>query len=289
MHKPLLGAHMSIAGGPANALLRGRSIDCDAIQMFTRNANRWDSRDLTDKEIAAFHEAREATGLAHVVAHSSYLINLGSPDEALWARSQGALATELERCRLLGIAHYVLHPGAHMGAGEEAGLQRIADGLTATLAAFGDGVTILLENTAGQGTALGYSFEQLHWLLENSPAERLGVCFDTAHALAGGYDLRDAAGYAATWDAFDRTIGLERLAAIHLNDSKRDLGSRVDRHTHIGEGALGLEPFRLLVNDVRLRHIPMLLETPKNEDLAEDIMNLATLRSLVAAAPPPEG
>ncbi|NLD42943.1 MAG: deoxyribonuclease IV [Chloroflexi bacterium] len=289
MHKPLLGAHMSIAGGPANALLRGRSIDCDAIQMFTRNANRWDSRDLTDKEIAAFHEAREATGLAHVVAHSSYLINLGSPDEALWARSQGALATELERCRLLGIAHYVLHPGAHMGAGEEAGLQRIADGLTATLAAFGDGVTILLENTAGQGTALGYSFEQLRWLLENGPAERLGICFDTAHALAAGYDLRDAAGYAATWDAFDRTIGLERLAAIHLNDSKRDLGSRVDRHTHIGEGALGLEPFRLLVNDVRLRHIPMLLETPKNEDLAEDIMNLATLRSLVAAAPPPEG
>lgn len=289
MHKPLLGAHMSIAGGPANALLRGRSIDCDAIQMFTRNANRWDSRDLTDKEIAAFHEAREATGLAHVVAHSSYLINLGSPDEALWARSQAALATELERCRLLGIAHYVLHPGAHMDAGEQAGLQRIADGLTATLDAFGDGVTILLENTAGQGTALGYSFEQLRWLLENGPAERLGICFDTAHALAAGYDLRDAAGYAATWDAFDRTIGLERLAAIHLNDSKRDLGSRVDRHTHIGEGALGLEPFRLLVNDVRLRHIPMLLETPKNEDLAEDIMNLATLRSLVAAPAPPEG
>ncbi len=284
MLTPLLGAHMSISGGPANALVRGHSIGCDAIQMFTRNANRWEAQDLTPEQIDGFRQARESTGLTCVVAHASYLINLGSPDNALWERSQQALVSELERCRLLGIDRYVLHPGAHMEAGEEVGLERVAAALTAVLSASAGGARILLENTAGQGSALGHSFEQLRWLLDRStPTERLGVCFDTAHALASGYDLRDAAGYAATWDSFDRVIGLERLGAIHLNDSKRELASHVDRHTHIGQGALGLEPFRLLLNDARLTHVPMLLETPKGEDLAEDVMNLATLRGLIGA------
>jgi len=283
MSMPILGAHMSIAGGPANALVRGRSIGCDAIQMFTRNANRWDAKDLTSDQVDAFMRARRETGLEQIVAHASYLINLGSPDDTLWQRSQQALLSELERCHVLGIDRYVLHPGAHMDASAEAGLERVASALTTCLGTSAPDVTILLENTAGQGSVLGQSFEQLRWLLDHAaPTERLGVCFDTAHALAAGYDLRDPAGYAGTWDAFDRVIGRQRLGAIHLNDSVRELGSHIDRHTHIGQGALGLEPFRLLVNDQRLRHLPMLLETPKGEDLAEDVMNLATLRSLVA-------
>ncbi len=288
MPMPLFGAHMSIAGGPHNALLRGRSICCDCIQMFTRNANRWEAKPLTEEEVARFRATREETGYEHVVAHASYLINLGSPDEALWRRSLGALVTELARCRLLGIDRYVLHPGAHMGTGPEVGLHRIADGLTAALAETdGSGVTILLENTAGQGTLLGATFEELRWLLEHAaPAERLGVCLDTAHAVAAGYVFGDAAAHEALWGTFDGVIGRERLGALHLNDSKREPGSRVDRHTHIGEGSLGLEPFRLLVNDPRLQGIPMLLETPKGEDLAEDVMNLATLRGLVGRQDP---
>jgi len=284
MEKLRLGAHMSIAGAPANALYAGRSIGCDAIQMFTRNANRWTSKELTPKEIDDFKRAHAETGIDPVVAHSSYLINLGSPDEALWRKSLEALITEMRRCRQLGLVDYVLHPGAHMGAGEEAGLERIAQGLTLALeATAGSGVTIVLETTAGQGSVLGYRFEQLAWLMEHArPTERLGVCFDTAHALAAGYEYRTPERYEALWQEFEAVIGLERLRVIHLNDSLKDVGSRIDRHTHIGQGYVGLEAFRLLLNDPRLRRVPMLLETPKSEDLHEDIENLAILRSLVA-------
>ncbi|MHB1294194.1 MAG: deoxyribonuclease IV [Anaerolineae bacterium] len=279
-----LGAHMSISGGPANALRRGHSIGCGAVQMFTRNANRWDAKDLSAAEIDAFAQARSETCPAAVVAHSSYLINVGSPDEELWLKSVKALTSELERCAQLGIACYVLHPGAHMGAGEEAGLARVVQGLDAACAATGgNDVTILLETTAGAGTILGGAFEQLAWLADHlaEPA-RGGICLDTAHVFAAGYDLRTPEVYEATWQAFDATIGIERLQALHLNDSKGDLGSHLDRHEHIGKGKLGLEAFRLLVNDARLRGLPMLLETPKGEDLHEDVENLACLRSLVA-------
>ena len=284
MDKLRLGAHMSISGAPANALVAGRSIGCDAIQMFTRNANRWSSKDLTPKEISDFHQARADTGIDPVVAHSSYLINLGSPDEALWQKSLGALVTEMSRSQQLGIVDYILHPGAHMGAGEEAGLARIARGLTEALAATkGMDVIILLETTAGQGSVLGHRFEQLAWLIEHvQPEARSGVCFDTAHALAAGYEYRTRESYEALWREFDAIIGLRRLRAIHLNDSLKDLGSHVDRHTHIGKGYVGLEAFQMLLNDPRLRRAPMLLETPKSEDLHEDIENLATLRGLVA-------
>lgn len=292
---PRLGAHMSIAGGPAQALYRGASIGCAAIQMFTRNANRWSAKDLTPEEIAAFHRARAETGIDPVVAHSSYLINLGSPDEALWQRSVEALVTELERCQQLGIDRYVLHPGscAAASAGEtavEEGLERVARGLARALQAT-EGVTILVEIMAGQGAGLGRTFEELRWLLEHAtPGERLGVCFDMAHALAAGYEYRDAAAYEAMWAAFEASIGRARLGCIHLNDSKRDLGSHVDRHTHIGEGYVGLEAFRLLLNDSRLHHVPMLLETPKEEDLADDVRNLATLRALLESpVPQPAG
>lgn len=278
-----LGAHMSIAGTPAHALLAGRSIGCDAIQMFTRNANRWSSTELTPEDVNEFVEARARTGIQDIVAHSSYLINLGSPDEALWQRSLRGLVTEMGRCQQLGIADYVLHPGAHMGEGEEAGLERVARGLNAALeATAGAGVIILLETTAGQGTVLGHRFEQLRWLIQHaSPGERLGVCFDTCHALAAGYEYRTPPAYRAMWGEFDAIIGLQRLRAIHLNDSLKDLGSHLDRHQQIGQGYVGLETFRLLVNDRALWHAPMLLETPKDEDLHQDVENLATLRSLV--------
>lgn len=292
MPAPRLGAHMSISGGPAKALERGHSIGCDAIQMFTRNANRWASKDLTDDEAQAFHRAFESTGIHPVIAHSSYLINLASPDDDLWARSVEALIVEMRRCRQLGVRDYVLHPGAHMDAGEEAGMARVVAGLReAFQATTGDDVAVLLEITAGQGSALGATFEQLAWMVHHAePAARAGVCFDTAHALAAGYDFRDAENYRAMWQHFCDTIGLERLRAIHLNDAKRELGSHIDRHEHIGEGCVGLEAFRLLVNDPALRHVPMLLETPKGEDMHEDVENLARLRGLIgktSATPPP--
>lgn len=281
---PRLGAHMSIAGGPAKALERGHSIGCDAIQIFTRNANRWTSKDLTDDEVQAFVEAKASTGIHPVVAHSSYLINLASPDDALWLKSVGALVTEIERCRRLGVRDYVLHPGAYMDTGEEAGMARVVEGLREAFAATADAdVIVLLENTAGQGSALGTTFEQLAWMADHAePAARVGVCFDTAHALAAGHEFRDAESYAAMWRRFDAVIGIQRLRAIHLNDAKRDLASHVDRHEHIGQGCVGLEAFRLLVNDPALRHVPMLLETPKGEEMREDVENLARLRGLIA-------
>ena len=284
LQAPLLGAHMSIAGGPANALKRGASIGCTAIQMFVKSSNRWVTRDLTAKEISAFWQTRRETGIGAVVAHSAYLINLASPDDTLWTKSVDAAITELRRCQQLGIGQWVVHPGADTGSGEEAGLRRIALGLSTALEATADAdVTILLEITAGQGSSLGHTFEQLAWLLEHAdPTERLGVCFDTAHALAAGYEFREGVGYTAMWQQFNDVIGLERLGAIHLNDSKRDLGTHVDRHEQIGQGFLGVEPFRLLLNDPALRHIPMILETPKGPDLKEDIENLALLRSLIA-------
>ncbi|NLG51312.1 MAG: deoxyribonuclease IV [Chloroflexi bacterium] len=283
MNRLRLGAHMSIAGGPANALRRGHSIECDAIQMFTRNANQWRARDLTTEEVAEFRRVRAETGISPVVAHSSYLINLATPDDALWTKSLNALLDETDRCQQLGICDYVLHPGSHVGAGEEAGLERVLQALdTACEETAGSPVRVVLEITAGQGTNLGYRFEQLAWLIERAAApERLGVCFDTAHAFAAGYDLRDEASYRATWQEFDAVIGLDQLRVIHLNDSKRELGSRVDRHEQIGEGSLGVEAFRLLVNDPALRHVPMLLETPKGEEMLEDIVNLTVLRSLI--------
>ncbi|MFO7917828.1 MAG: deoxyribonuclease IV [Anaerolineae bacterium] len=283
MSEPRLGAHMSIAGGPANALLRGDSIACDTIQMFTRSSSRWRSKALSPEQMRAFEAARQETGIHPIIAHSSYLINLASPKESLWQRSVEALITELIRCQQLDIPAYVLHPGHHTGSGEAEGLARVAEGLrTALQATAEDQVTILLENTAGQGTGLGYTFEHLSWLIKHAePQERLGVCFDTAHAFAAGYEFRRPAAYGEMLGTFDDVIGLERLGVIHLNDSKRDLGSRVDRHEHIGEGYIGRKAFRLLVNDERLRDVPMILETPKGPGLREDIKALALLRDLI--------
>jgi deoxyribonuclease-4 len=227
-------------------------------------------------------------GIRPIVGHTSYLLNLCSPHDDLWCKSIDTLVIELERCEELGVPWLVLHPGAHVGTGEEAGVARMARALGKVHAATpGFRTRLLLETTAGQGTRLGYRFEHLAWLLRQTPAgERLGICLDTCHVFAAGYELRTPDGYAATMRAFDRVIGLERLEAIHLNDSKGELGSRKDRHEHIGKGHIGLEGFRHLLNDARLARLPGILETPKSDDLHEDRENLAVLRCLRAGTAP---
>ena len=282
--KLLLGAHQSIAGGVEKSLDRGAEVGCDTIQIFVKTPNRWVSKPLAQENIDAFRTAVAETGIWPVFAHSMYLINMATPDDTLWHKSLDALADDLDRCEQLGLPGLVIHPGSHMGSGEEVGIARIAAALDEVHVRLpGYNVQVWLEVTAGQGAHLGYTFAQLGAMIGAArEPERLGVCFDTAHAFAAGYELRTSEGYEATWREFDETLGLDRLKAIHLNDSKKDLGSRVDRHEHIGKGLLGLEPFRLLLNDPRFRGIPMTLETEKSKDLVEDKENLAVLRSLVA-------
>lgn len=283
---PLLGAHESTAGGLHLAFARIASVGGEALQVFTRNQRQWQAPPLTGEEIARFRaEKNQAAGMP-VASHASYLINLGSGNQELAAKSVLAFAEELRRCDLLGIPWVVIHPGSHGGDGVEAGLARVAENLDAAFTAAGEksAVRILLETTAGQGTGLGARFEELAWLINTSRfAGRLGVCLDTCHIFAGGYDFRTPAAYARTMAEFDRTVGLDRLFFVHLNDCKKELGSRVDRHEHIGQGRIGLEGFRLLLNDPRFAMLPLTLETPKGEDLAEDRENLRVLRSLMAS------
>jgi deoxyribonuclease-4 len=283
-----LGAHESIAGGIHKAFDRAASVGCDTVQIFVKPNRAWAVPALSEEDVSRFRAKADATGIRPVVAHTSYLLNLASPKDDLWHKSINTLAIELERCDRLGVPWLVLHPGAHVGTGEEAGLARMARGLgevhevTETL-----DTRILLETTAGQGTQLGYRFEHLAWLRERTPdGERLGICLDTCHVFTAGYELRTREGYAATMAAFDRVIGLEHLKAVHLNDSKRDFGARRDRHEHIGDGQIGLDGFRHLVNDPRLANRPGLLETPKSDDLHEDRRNLTVLRSLLKDPPP---
>ena len=260
-----LGAHESISGGLYKAFDRAQSATCDAVQIFVKSNRSWAVKPLTEDEVAQFKVKAEQTGIQPVVGHTSYLLNLGTPDDALWARSRDMLITELERCEALGVSWLVLHPGSHVGSGEEAGMARVAQGLGEVHAATpGFRAQILLETTAGQGSSLGHTFEQLARIIALAPeGERLGVCLDTCHVFAAGYELRTEEGYAATIEAFDRAIGLERLKALHLNDTKGELGNRKDRHEHIGKGHIGLEGFRNLLNDPRLAHLPGFLETPK--------------------------
>lgn len=280
---PKLGAHMSIAGGYFQAFHRGQQVGCEAIQVFTKQPNRWAARPITEEEAAAFLKAQEETGIAPVIAHDAYLINLASPEEGLWKKSLDAFQVEIERADTLGIPYLVTHAGAHKGTGEEAGLQRIVEALDLVCERTPEAqVMILLETTAGQGTYLCYRFEHIAWLLDHARCpDRLGVCFDTCHAFAAGYDLRTPEAYAETMAQFKEIIGLEHLKAFHLNDCRKGLGSRVDRHAHIGEGELGLEAFRALVNDPRFQDHPMVLETPKGPEMEEDRMNLAVLRGLM--------
>lgn len=282
---PLLGAHMSIAGGYHKAVEAAAALGMDCVQLFTKNNNQWKAAPLADDDAARFEAALERTGIRLPCAHDSYLINLASPQDELWERSIDAFVVELERADRLGLAGVVMHPGACTGSTEEEGLARVVEAFDRVLDRTAGGRTgIWVETTAGQGTTLGWRFEHLAAILDGvRDPSRFGVCLDTCHVFAAGYPLGTRAEYRATLDEFDRLVGLERLRACHLNDSLKPLGSRVDRHAHIGEGHLGLEPFRHLLNDPRLAELPMYLETNKGERDGRDLdaINLETLRSLI--------
>jgi deoxyribonuclease IV len=276
-----LGAHMSISGGVEKAVVRGQEVGCEAIQIFTKNSNQWKAKPLMATEVKAFRDACQTAGIGPVIAHSAYLINLAAPDETLYEKSIQASLDELQRCELLDIPYLVIHPGAHLGTGEEQGLTRIAAAINRIhreAPKLRAGLT--LEVTAGQGTVLASKFEHFAAILAQvDEPERLGCCLDTCHLLAAGYDFRTRQGYDQMMDAWNALVGIERIRAIHLNDSKKDLGSRVDRHEHIGQGYIGTQGFELLLNDPRLSHLPMVLETPKEDNA--DVHNLAMLRSLM--------
>ncbi len=288
-----IGAHMSIAGGCDKAVLAAQRFGFTAVQLFTKNNNQWRAPELTPAHVDTFRNALADAGLVDPVAHNSYLINLASPDDALWQKSIDAMVVEVERCHLLGIKDLVAHPGAHMGRGEDEGLSRIAAGLDQvhqrTKAC---DVVIDLETTAGQGSCLGHRFEHLGRILELvAEPERLGICVDTCHVFAAGYSLATQEEYDGTMGELDRCAGLHRVRVWHLNDSLRELGSRVDRHTGIGRGCLGVEPFRFVLNDSRFQNVPMIMETPKGiEDGEElDAINFRTLRGLIVPASAPKG
>lgn len=284
MSTPLIGAHMSIAGGMERAFPRGEKLGCTAMQVFTKNANRWQGKPLTGADAEAFRAAWAQSPIESVIAHDTYLINLAAPDEEKWVKSRAAFLDEMQRCALLGIPGLVMHPGAHMGAGEEAGLARLCEAFRAIFAVAPAEVTVLLENTAAQGTYLGGRFEHLAAIMDGVPEGRFGVCFDTCHAFAAGYDLSSAEGYEAVMAEFERLVGVKHIRAFHVNDSKKGYGSRVDRHEHIGRGALGLEGFRALMRDPRFRDVPKILETPKGDEDEMDRVNLAVLRKLAEGA-----
>lgn len=281
-----LGAHMSIAGGVSNALDAAAAVHSNAVQVFTKNNRQWQGPPVDQEDVARWMERMPALGIEAAVSHASYLINLASPKDPLWEKSLAAHADELERAHAYQIPHVVLHPGAHTGSGEEAGMQRVVDALDRIHAAHphcADTMT-LLELMAGQGSTIGYTFEQLAEMLQRvGEPDRVGVCVDTCHALAAGYDFRTPEGYEAMMTTIESTVGLERVKVWHFNDSQFDCGSRKDRHTHIGEGYVGLEGFRHILNDPRWDGVPMLLETPKTKDGdGKDAANLAALCQLVA-------
>jgi deoxyribonuclease-4 len=279
---PLLGAHVSISGGVVKAPARAAGLRMSAFQIFTKNSNQWAGKPITPQDAAAFRDAVGRGGFERVIAHTDYLINPASANNATAARSVESLTREIERCRSLGIDMLVMHPGSHGGTGVREGIGKLAAALGDVLADT-EHVTVLLETTAGQGNGIGDSFEQLAEIIEQAGAAgRLGVCYDTCHTFAAGYDIRTPETYGRTMETFDRVIGKQRLRAFHLNDSRKGLGSRVDRHQHIGWGELGLGPFELIMNDDGFRDVPKIIETPKEGDPEMyDRINLDTLLGLV--------
>ena len=281
--RPLLGAHMSIAGGVSQSLERGNQIGCECIQIFTRSSRQWAAKPYPVEEIEAFKQARNETGIQMVVAHGSYLVNLGAPDEKLRKKSIDAFIDELKRCEMLEVPYLISHPGAHMGAGEAAGIKTIAKSIDqAHKACNGYSVKIALEITAGQGSVLGSRFEQMARIFDAvKENERLRLCFDTEHAFAAGYDLRTKEGYEQAFSELGRHIGFKHLVAFHINDSMKPLNSHVDRHEHIGKGHLRLETFQRLVNDRRFAGIPMCLETEPGPDMRDIAVYLRQLEKLL--------
>jgi len=275
---------MPIAGGVEKAPLAGARAGCSVMQIFTKSSNQWQAKKLEQPSIDAYKKNLKDAGISLVAAHDSYLINLASPDGELRKKSLDAFIDEIGRAALLDIPYLVFHPGSHVGSGEEAGLNAVAECMNEAIKKTPrcESVMLVIETTAGQGTNLGYTFEHLaHLIGKVKDKNRVGVCFDTCHVFAAGYELRTEDGYRRTFKQFDDTIGLDFLKLFHINDSKKDFGSRVDRHEHIGKGFLGKEPFAFLVNDKRFLKTPMVLETPKGADLAEDVENLAVLKSLL--------
>ena len=280
---PRFGAHTSIAGGLHLALERATALGCDSVQIFLRNNLRWRARARMPEELDQFRETLAASELEPVVAHAIYLINLASPEKEVRAQSIEAFAEELARCHEAGIPYLVLHPGSHKGEGLEEGIARIARTISAAYDAHPEyEVMTLLENTAGQGNVIGKSFEELSQIAAQleDPAH-VGYCFDTAHALAAGYELRTSAGYHETFAQLEHMLGLDKLHCFHVNDSRYDLNEEADEHRNIGEGHLGVEAFRMLVNDPRFAELPMILETPTKDDMSGYEADLKLLRSLV--------
>jgi deoxyribonuclease IV len=282
-NRPLLGAHMSIAGEVGEALVRGKSIGCDCIQIFTKSSRQWASKPYTEEQIATFKRNQRETGIAIVIAHDSYLLNLGAPDEKLRKRSVGGFIDELERCEALGVPYLIAHPGSHVGSGEDVGIRNIARSIDEAHAACkGFAACVALEITAGQGSNLGYKFEQMAQILDAvKEHDRLRLCFDTEHAFAAGYDLSTSEGYERTFSELDKHIGIKKVVAFHLNDSLKPFDSRVDRHQHIGKGYLGAEAFKRLLHDPRFFAIPMCLETEPGPEMKDIAADLATLRALL--------
>ena len=275
-----LGAHLSIAGGHPKAFIQAALLGCESFQIFTKNQNQWSAKPIDAQSISLFISERKKSGIAKILAHDSYLINLGSPDQILWERSVSAFIDEMERAEHLEIEYLVFHPGAHMGSGDEKCIARIAQALKRVIDAHPDyKLMLLLETTAGQGTSVGWRFEQLRAIIDLVKRnDRMGVCVDTCHIFAAGYELRTWEGYEATWKQFDEIVGLKRLRAFHLNDCKKDCGSHVDRHEHIGHGFLGKKPFEYILHDERFDGLAGCLETPKEGDW--DKRNLSVLRRL---------
>jgi deoxyribonuclease-4 len=280
--RPLLGAHMSIAGGVSESIGRGASIGCDCIQIFTKSSRTWKNKPYTEEEIASFKRNLRESEIGCVIAHDSYLVNLGAPDEALRKKSIAGFIDELERCEALGVPWLVTHPGSHVGSGEDVGIATIAASIDeAHKACPGYNVKVALEITAGQGSNLGYSFQQMGRIFNSvKENDRLRLCFDTEHAFAAGYDISSDEGYQRTFAELDEHIGIKRVVAFHLNDSLKPFNSRVDRHEHIGKGHLGTKTFERLLHDARFFGIPMCLETepgPEMKDIAADLVTLKGL------------
>jgi len=286
--KLLLGAHMSVAGGLEKAIEKGESIECTAIQIFTKSNRQWKAKAITESEALLFRTTLKNSSIQEIMVHAAYLINIGSSNKEVEKKSIDSLVLELMRCEQLGIPYLVIHPGGSSQADSlDACLAQIAQNIDYVFDALKEKlgkaipVTLLLEIMAGQGGAACYRFEHLASIIKQSKHKRhLGVCFDTCHAFAAGYDFRDAHGYKAMWKEFDSLIGLDKLKAIHINDSKKELGSRVDRHENIGEGKIGLPAFKLLMNDKHLAHVPKILETPR-ATLEDYQHNMAVLKKLL--------
>ncbi len=281
--KDYLGAHMSIAGGIHLAPERGAMVGCGVIQVFTQNSNQWRGKSVSEADVRLFREKWKEAGLHEIVSHDIYLINLAAAPGEVRDKSLVGFREEMERCSRLGIDKIVMHPGAHLGEGEDTGIKRICEAFDRLFAEVPEyGGKVLLETTAGQGSNVGYRFEQLRRIIDGTTfADRFAVCYDTCHTFAAGYDITTPEGYRKTFAEFDRIIGLERLQCFHMNDSKKGLNSRVDRHEHIGRGAMGMEGFRLLLNDARFAKVPKILETPKGDNDEMDVVNLKVLRDLI--------